>query len=143
MFQPRLADLFEAAGQFRQAVIHLKEYQTVHTSIAQDQAAAMLKTSELISSLERLRMEQASVVESEKREALANLAGALAHRLWPERPQATRRVPVVLLGFFLWGLYTTLIMFDMLVTFCVLLALVFTQQFHQLIGQPDTATACL
>jgi 4-amino-4-deoxy-L-arabinose transferase-like glycosyltransferase len=51
------------------------------------------------------------------------LAGALAHRLWPERPQATRRVPVVLLGFFLWGLYTTLIMFDMLVTFCVLLAL--------------------
>ncbi len=56
---------------------------------------------------------------------LANLflAGALARRLWPDRPEAARRVPAVLLGFFLWGLYTTLIMFDMLVTFCVLVAL--------------------
>ena len=76
-----LADLFEAAGRFRQAVIHLKEHQAVHASISQEQAAAMLKTSELMSSLERLRMEQASVVETEKREALANLAGALAHEI--------------------------------------------------------------
>jgi 4-amino-4-deoxy-L-arabinose transferase-like glycosyltransferase len=57
--------------------------------------------------------------------ALANLflTGALARRLWPDRQEAARRVPAVLLGFFLWGLYTTLILFDMLVTFCVLLAL--------------------
>jgi 4-amino-4-deoxy-L-arabinose transferase-like glycosyltransferase len=63
--------------------------------------------------------------------ALANLflAGALARRLWPDRPgrsdlpDVARIVPAVLLGFFLWSLFTTLIMFDMLVAFSVLLAL--------------------
>ncbi|HKH48270.1 MAG TPA: glycosyltransferase family 39 protein [Thermoanaerobaculia bacterium] len=57
--------------------------------------------------------------------ALANLflTGALARRLWPDRPQAARLVPAILLGFFLWSLFTTLIMFDMLVAFCALVAL--------------------
>lgn len=57
--------------------------------------------------------------------ALANLALAarLARRLWPERPEIARAAPAVLLGFLLWSVYTTLVMFDMLVAFCVLLAL--------------------
>ncbi|MCC6859642.1 MAG: tetratricopeptide repeat-containing sensor histidine kinase [Bryobacterales bacterium] len=76
-----LADLFESAGNFRQAVVHLKEYQALHAAIAQDRAAARLKTSELVASLERVRAEQASLVESEKRSALANLAGTLAHEM--------------------------------------------------------------
>lgn len=56
---------------------------------------------------------------------LANLflTGALARRLWPDRPEAVRNAPAVLVGFFLWSLFTTLIMFDMLVAFCALLAL--------------------
>lgn len=76
-----LADLYEAAGDFRQAVVHWKEHQSLYSAIAHDQAAARLKTSELIASLERLRAEQASFVESEKRAALANLAGTLAHEI--------------------------------------------------------------
>jgi len=55
------------------------------------------------------------------------LAGALARRLWPDRPAAHRAVPSILLGFFLWSLFTTLIMFDMLVAFCVLAALLALQ----------------
>lgn len=57
--------------------------------------------------------------------ALANLflAGALARRLWPDRPGVAHLVPPVLLGCFLWSLFTTRIMFDMLVAFCVLVAL--------------------
>ena len=51
------------------------------------------------------------------------LSGALARRLWPDRPALVRLVPAILLGFFLWSLFTTLIMFDMLVAFCALLAL--------------------
>jgi 4-amino-4-deoxy-L-arabinose transferase-like glycosyltransferase len=56
---------------------------------------------------------------------LANLfmTGTLAGRLWPDRPALLHRVPAILVGFFLWSLFTTLIMFDMLVSFCVLLAL--------------------
>jgi 4-amino-4-deoxy-L-arabinose transferase-like glycosyltransferase len=57
--------------------------------------------------------------------ALVNLflARALARRLWPDRPGVALAAPAVLLGFFLWSLFTTLIMFDMLVAFCVLVAL--------------------
>lgn len=57
--------------------------------------------------------------------ALANLglAAALARRLWPDRPGVARAVPWVLLGFLLWSVFTTMVMFDMLVAFCVLLAL--------------------
>ena len=56
---------------------------------------------------------------------LANLGltARLARRLWPDRPQVARSAPAVLLGFLLWALFSTMIMFDMLVTFCVLLAL--------------------
>jgi 4-amino-4-deoxy-L-arabinose transferase-like glycosyltransferase len=56
---------------------------------------------------------------------LANLflAGAVARRLWPDRPEAARNAPAILVGFFLWSLFTTLIMFDMLVAFCALVAL--------------------
>jgi 4-amino-4-deoxy-L-arabinose transferase-like glycosyltransferase len=56
---------------------------------------------------------------------LANLGltARLARRLWPDRPQAALAAPAVLLGFLLWSLFTTMVMFDMLVTFCVLLAL--------------------
>lgn len=57
--------------------------------------------------------------------ALANLGltARLARRLWPDRPGIARAAPAVLLGFLLWSVYTTLMMFDMLVAFCVLLAL--------------------
>lgn len=57
--------------------------------------------------------------------ALANLGltARLARRLWPDRPEIARAAPAVLLGFLLWSVYTTLMMFDMLVAFCVLLAL--------------------
>ncbi len=57
--------------------------------------------------------------------SLANLflVSVLARRLWPERPAIARSVPFVLLGFLLWSVFTGMLMFDMLVTFCVLLAL--------------------
>jgi 4-amino-4-deoxy-L-arabinose transferase-like glycosyltransferase len=57
--------------------------------------------------------------------SLANLflAAALARRLWPDRPGVALAVPWVLLGLLLWSLYTTMVMFDMLVTFFALLAL--------------------
>src|SRR5262245_31368066 len=57
--------------------------------------------------------------------SLANLllTSALARRLWPERPAVGRAVPFVLLGFLLWSVFTGMLMFDMLVTFWVLLAL--------------------
>ena len=56
--------------------------------------------------------------------ALANLflTAALARRLWPGRPGIARTAPAVLLGLLLWGALTTLIMFDMLVATCVLVA---------------------
>jgi 4-amino-4-deoxy-L-arabinose transferase-like glycosyltransferase len=57
--------------------------------------------------------------------ALANLGltARLAGRLWPDRPEVARNAPAVLLGFLLWTVFTTMLMFDMLVTFCVLAAL--------------------
>jgi signal transduction histidine kinase len=76
-----LSRLYEASRQYQSALLHLKEHQQLHALISQDQTAARLKTSELIASLERLRAEQASVVENEKRTALTNLAGALAHEM--------------------------------------------------------------
>lgn len=56
---------------------------------------------------------------------LANLAltARLARRLWPDRPEVARNAPAVLLGLLLWTVFTTMVMFDMLVTFCVLAAL--------------------
>ncbi|HEX3128080.1 MAG TPA: glycosyltransferase family 39 protein [Thermoanaerobaculia bacterium] len=57
--------------------------------------------------------------------ALANLAltARLARRLWPDRPEVARNAPAVLLGLLLWTIFTTMVMFDMLVAFCVLAAL--------------------
>lgn len=57
--------------------------------------------------------------------ALANLGltARLARNLWPDRPEVARNAPAVLLGLLLWTVFTTLVMFDMLVTFCVLAAL--------------------
>lgn len=57
--------------------------------------------------------------------SLANLllTAVLAGRLWPERPGVARAAPWVLLGLLLWSVFTTMVMFDMLVAFCVLLAL--------------------
>jgi 4-amino-4-deoxy-L-arabinose transferase-like glycosyltransferase len=57
--------------------------------------------------------------------ALANLflTAALARRLWPDRPAVARLAPLVLLGFLLWAVYSTVLMFDMLVTTFVLLAM--------------------
>lgn len=57
--------------------------------------------------------------------ALANLflTAALARRLWPERPAVARLAPAILLGFLLWSVFTTLVMFDMLVASFVLVAL--------------------
>lgn len=56
---------------------------------------------------------------------LANLGltARLARRLWPDRPRVARAAPAVLLGLLLWTVFTTMVMFDMLVAFCVLLAL--------------------
>ena len=56
---------------------------------------------------------------------LANLGltSRLARRLWPDRPRIARAAPAILLGFLIWSLFTTMVMFDMLVTFCVLLAM--------------------
>jgi 4-amino-4-deoxy-L-arabinose transferase-like glycosyltransferase len=51
------------------------------------------------------------------------LAAALARRLWPDRPAVARAAPAVLVGLLLWSLFTGMLMFDMLVAFCVLLAL--------------------
>lgn len=51
------------------------------------------------------------------------LTAALARRLWPDRPAVARSAPAVLVGLLLWSLFTGMLMFDMLVTFCVLLAL--------------------
>jgi 4-amino-4-deoxy-L-arabinose transferase-like glycosyltransferase len=57
--------------------------------------------------------------------ALANLAltARLARRLWPDRPEVARNASTVLLGLLLWTVFTTMVMFDMLVAFCVLAAL--------------------
>jgi 4-amino-4-deoxy-L-arabinose transferase-like glycosyltransferase len=51
------------------------------------------------------------------------LTAALARRLWPDRPAVARTAPAVLVGLLLWSLFTGMLMFDMLVAFCVLLAL--------------------
>ncbi len=51
------------------------------------------------------------------------LTAALARRLWPDRPALARTAPGILAGCLLWSVFTGMLMFDMLVAFCVLLAL--------------------
>lgn len=57
--------------------------------------------------------------------ALANLflSGALARALWPERPSLARLAPLLLSGCLLWTAFGTLVLFDMLLTTAVLVAL--------------------
>lgn len=56
--------------------------------------------------------------------ALASLflTARLARRLWPERPEVADHAPLILLGTLLWAAFTTLAMFDMLVSTFALLA---------------------
>jgi 4-amino-4-deoxy-L-arabinose transferase-like glycosyltransferase len=56
---------------------------------------------------------------------LANLflAGNLARRLWPDRPDSHTLAPLVLLSFPVWAVWTTLTLYDMLVAFFTLLGL--------------------
>lgn len=54
---------------------------------------------------------------------LANLVltERLARRLWPELDSVSRLAPLILLGFGVWALWTTLTLYDMLVAFFALL----------------------
>ncbi|NJD07668.1 MAG: glycosyltransferase family 39 protein [Methylococcaceae bacterium] len=56
---------------------------------------------------------------------LANLAltARLARRLWPEADAVARLAPWLLLGFSLWGVWTTLTMYDMLLIFFMLVGM--------------------
>ncbi|MBI4185220.1 MAG: glycosyltransferase family 39 protein [Proteobacteria bacterium] len=58
--------------------------------------------------------------------ALANLflAAALARRLWPQHPAVARFAPILLLGTGVWAVISTMTMFDMLVAFAVLVAMI-------------------
>ncbi len=51
------------------------------------------------------------------------LSGSVARELWRERPQVAEITPFVLLGTSFWLIFSTLTMFDMLLTFFVLLAI--------------------
>jgi 4-amino-4-deoxy-L-arabinose transferase-like glycosyltransferase len=52
------------------------------------------------------------------------LTAKLATQLWPERHQIADIAPIILLGCIFWTLFTTMTMFDMIVTFFSLLGLV-------------------
>ena len=58
--------------------------------------------------------------------ALGSLAltGVLARRLWPDLPEAARLAPVILVGAAFWGALATFTLFDMLVGFFTLAALI-------------------
>ena len=58
--------------------------------------------------------------------ALASVAltMSLANRLWPEREDIRRLTPLILLGLVVWWVYGTLLLFDTVLTACVLLAVV-------------------
>lgn len=51
------------------------------------------------------------------------MTAALGRRLWPGRPAVAVAAPLILLSFLFWTLFTTLTMFDMLLVFCALLAM--------------------
>lgn len=51
------------------------------------------------------------------------LTGALARRLWPESEETALAAPLILFGCVFWALYTTLTMFDMILTFFTLTGL--------------------
>lgn len=52
------------------------------------------------------------------------LTGLLASYLWPNRSSVAIAAPIILIGCLFWTLFTTLTMFDMLLTFCSLLAMI-------------------
>jgi 4-amino-4-deoxy-L-arabinose transferase-like glycosyltransferase len=52
------------------------------------------------------------------------LTGLLAQYLWPNRSNVAKAAPIFLVGSLFWTLFTTLTMFDMLLTFCALLAMI-------------------
>jgi len=51
------------------------------------------------------------------------LTSLLARNLWPDKPDIASRAPHILLGCVLWTLFTTVVMYDMLVVFFVLISL--------------------
>jgi 4-amino-4-deoxy-L-arabinose transferase-like glycosyltransferase len=51
------------------------------------------------------------------------LSLAVARTLWPERKQVEELTPLILLGFFIWIVYSTLTMFDMMLAFFALLGI--------------------
>ncbi len=51
------------------------------------------------------------------------LSGAVALTLWPERKRVEALTPLLLLGSFFWMVYSTLTMFDMMLTFFALLGI--------------------
>jgi 4-amino-4-deoxy-L-arabinose transferase-like glycosyltransferase len=52
------------------------------------------------------------------------LTGLLARHLWPDRSSVATAAPLILLACLFWTLFTTLTMFDMLLAFCALLAMI-------------------
>ena len=48
------------------------------------------------------------------------LSSAVAKKLWPDRKQTSELTPLILLGFFIWIVYSTLTMFDIMLAFFVL-----------------------
>lgn len=55
--------------------------------------------------------------------ASAWLAWRIASRLWPQQPLLAQLAPLILLGSLLWTLFSTAVMFDMLVAFFTLLGM--------------------
>ncbi len=51
------------------------------------------------------------------------LTGKISRKLWPDREQAGYQTAYILMGFFIWMLYATLMMFDMILAFFVLLGI--------------------
>jgi len=51
------------------------------------------------------------------------LSGAVAGILWPERKRVETLTPLILLGLFVWAIYSTLTMFDMMLAFFALLGI--------------------
>lgn len=55
--------------------------------------------------------------------ASLGLTARLARRLWPDTPAVAATAPLIAFGSIFWTLFTTLTMFDMILTFCALLGM--------------------
>ena len=51
------------------------------------------------------------------------LVNAVARQLWPERNRIAETAPFILIGFFIWIFFSTLTMFDIMLTFFVLVSM--------------------